>query len=129
MSPRTFEAAVLLLAAVAGAPACSLEERSDFLVGRACSPERRESCDEAEACLPHALVGGRMEDFRCRDRASFEPVGGREPPLAYCDERLGVACPADLVCNADRVRLDVSERPLVCKFPDDVFSPPLDGGL
>lgn len=101
------------------ASACGLEEREDFLIGRQCSQSDPASCDEGQKCLAH---DPRPADYRCRDRASFELIDGQEPPLAYCatdDE-----CPEDLVCNADRIRLDGGLRPLVCKRPDDVFAPP-----
>ena len=101
--------------------ACGIEERSDFLIGRQCDPSNN-LCDPGQACLPH---DPRMSDFRCRDRASFDPINGQEPPLAYCNAE--IACPGDLVCNADRIRTDAGRRPLVCKRPDDVFAPPLEG--
>ena len=107
---------------------CGPEERSDFLIGRLCDEKRVETCDEGQRCLPHALENGLPEDWRCRDRASFEPRGNEEPPLAYCDPARNITCPGDLVCNADRIRVEVGARPLVCKRPDDVFAPPLDAG-
>lgn len=118
---------VLWLLTLASAFGCDLAERSDFLVGRLCDPRRAESCDLGQACLPHALQENRFDEFRCRDRVSFEPIGGREAPLAYCQPELGYLCPGDLVCNADRIRSDAGRRALVCKLPDDVFGPPLGG--
>ena len=101
--------------------ACGIEERPDFLIGRQCDPEA-EICDPGQGCLPHKPD---LTDYRCRDRASFEPINGQEPPLAYCN--VDIPCPGDLVCNADRIRADGGRRPLVCKRPDDVFAPPLEG--
>jgi hypothetical protein len=123
-----FTAAAMLAFAcsLASLVACSLEERADFLIGRECSAD--DGCDEGQKCLPHAYFDGDFHDFRCRDRASFEPIEGREAPLAYCDAERDLICPAGLVCNADRVRQDAAIRRMVCKHPDDVFSPPLDGG-
>ena len=102
--------------------ACGLEERADFLIGRQCD-QNGDECDEGQACLPHRIEP--YSDFRCRDRASFEPIDGREPPLAYCNA--DIPCPGDLVCNADRIRVGGEDRPLVCKRSDDVFAPPLEG--
>jgi hypothetical protein len=113
---------------VAFAFACSLEERGDFLIGRECDENDPASCDPGQKCLPHKYRDGEYLDFRCRDFASFEPLQGREAPLALCDDQRGYICPSGLVCNADRVRQDAGTRRLVCKHPDDVFSPPLDGG-
>ncbi len=108
---------------------CGLQERADFLIGRQCGAGNAEACDEGQACLPHQLEP-RIGDFRCRDEDSFDPQRfGQEPPRAFCDEARGFICPGDLVCNADRIRADGGPRPLVCKRPDDVFSPPLDGGV
>ena len=101
---------------------CGLEERDDFLIGRQCDRDGEE-CDEGQECLPHEESP--LGDYRCRDRASFEQIDGREPPLAYCNAM--IECPADLVCNADRIRTDTDRRPLVCTRPDDVFAPPLEG--
>jgi hypothetical protein len=103
--------------------ACGLEERSDFLIGRQCD-RNGEDCDPGQECLPHQSDPS-LQDFRCRDRASFEPIEGQDPPLAYCNA--DITCPGDLVCNADRIRVDGGLRPLVCKRPDDVFAPPLEG--
>lgn len=108
-------------------PACALEERTDFLVGRACEQTTVTGCDPGQSCLPHALDREGYTDYRCRDRASFEPIGGREAPLAYCDDDKW-RCPGNLVCNADRVRVDATTRRRVCKRADDIFSPPIDGG-
>ncbi|MCK6545968.1 hypothetical protein L6R52_08870 [Myxococcota bacterium] len=119
----------LLLAALAAPVGCALEERGDFLVGRTCDPDDDRTCDDGEECLPHAIVNDIFEEFRCRDLASFGPIEGREAPLAYCDDAEGHRCPAGMVCNADRVRLDSSVRRLVCKLPGDVFAPPYDGGM
>ncbi len=105
---------------------CGLEEREDFLVGRQCPPPPSNSCDPGQSCLPHRWTS-QPDDFRCRDRSSFLPIGDREAPLAYCDDQL-YRCPGDLVCNADRVRVDASVRLRVCRRPDDIFAPPLDGG-
>ena len=107
---------ILLLVA-----ACGIQERNDFLIGRQCDPSDNR-CDPGQACLPHEPD---LTDYRCRDRESFEPINGQEPPLAYCNAE--IECPDDLVCNADRIRLDGGRRPLVCKRPDDVFAPPLEG--
>jgi hypothetical protein len=74
-------------------------------------------------------VNDRYEELYCRSRASFEPTGDREPPIAYCDEAREFFCPGDLECNADRVRLDATTRRRVCKLPGDIFSPPVDGGF
>lgn len=119
---------VVVAGLLAGLAACSLEERADFLIGRICNREDPRSCDEGQECLPHTASGPDLDDFRCRDLASFAPIEGREAPLAYCDPEDGITCPAGLVCNADRVRLDATTRRLVCKPPDDVFAPPWDGG-
>jgi hypothetical protein len=119
----------VLIAYVAGALlGCSLMERADLLVGRACEPTLDAPCDPGQACLPHQRLEGRYEDHRCRDRRSFEPTNGEEAPLAFCDEAAGYVCPGDLICNADRIRADGGPRPRVCKLPDDLFGPPLDGG-
>jgi hypothetical protein len=109
---------VLLFAA-----SCGIQERDDFLIGRQCDPSNN-ICDPEQFCLPHE--DDPIGDFRCRDRESFEPINGQEPPLAYCNAE--IPCPGDLVCNADRIRVDGGRRPLVCKRPDDVFAPPLEGG-
>lgn len=108
---------------------CALEERPDFLIGRVCSMDDPQSCDSGQKCLPHEASGTELQEFRCRDKASFEPIEGRDAPLAFCDESKGITCPEGLVCNADRIRLDATVRRLVCKFPDDVFAPPYDGGM
>jgi hypothetical protein len=105
--------------------ACGLKERPDFLIGRQCAQEADPSCDEGQKCLPHSIGSSGFGNFRCRDRESFELVDGQEPPPAYCDD--DNPCPGDLVCNADRIREDSGRRPLVCKRPDDVFNPPLEG--
>jgi hypothetical protein len=101
------------------------------LIGRECNPSDTNTCDQGESCLPHSLDGQQYGDFRCRDAASFQPVNnGQEAPLAYCDPSSMLNCPGDLECNPDRVRQDASSRPLVCKLPGDIFSPPsLDGGV
>ena len=112
---------VLVLAA-----GCGLSERGDFLVGRQCDPTNGSSCDEGQACLPHSVVEGDLDEFRCRSAASFDPVRGVEAPLAYCNEEY--ECPAPLVCNADRIRVDGGFRRTVCKRDDDPFAPPLDAG-
>jgi len=118
----------LALVALAALSGCGLSERADFLVGRQCDPTAATPCDEAQSCLPHRYADGELDEFRCRDRASFEPRGGQEAPLAYCDEAEGYLCPGDLVCNADRIRLDAGFRPRVCKPDGDPFAPPLDAG-
>lgn len=120
-------AAVLAVVVLA---ACGLEERDDFLIGRQCDLAADQPCDEGQVCLPHAYTEGRLTEPRCRDRASFEPIAGRPAPLAYCDEAQGYVCPAGLVCNADRIRLDAGYRAKVCKRPrpEDPFAPPLDAG-
>jgi hypothetical protein len=116
-------AALAILISIA---ACGLQERPDFLLGRECDMGDPKGCDPGESCLPHAIIAGRFSDYRCRDRASFDKIEGREPPLAFCD---GMAkCPGELVCNADRVREDSTVRPLVCTTPNSMFAPPLDGG-
>lgn len=107
---------------------CGLEERGDFLVGRQCDPTAAEPCDPAQACLPHRFREGALDEFRCRDLASFEERAGQPAPLAYCDEGEGYVCPGDLVCNADRIRFDAGYRPRVCKPSGDPFAPPLDAG-
>ncbi|MCB9654358.1 MAG: hypothetical protein H6729_09550 [Deltaproteobacteria bacterium] len=106
---------------------CGLNERGDFLVGRSCRLEAHQ-CDEGQVCLPHSLRSGEYADYFCRDQRSFEPLGGVEPPLAYCDDSTNLRCPGALVCNADRVRLDASVRAYVCKRADDAFAPSYDGG-
>lgn len=126
MNPARLGLALLLLPLLG---ACSLEERADFMIGRECDRNDPRGCDTGQRCLPHVYNGEMMDDFRCRDRASFEPIGRRDAPLAYCDPSAGLTCPGDLVCNADRVRIDSGIRRLVCKRPDDIFAPPLDGGV
>ncbi len=111
-----------LLLIVVLAAACGLEERTDFLIGRQCD-RNRSDCDPGAECLPHKHDP--FADFRCRDRASFEPIDNQEAPLAYCNA--DIACPGDLVCNADRIREGTGRRLMVCKRPDDVFAPPLEG--
>jgi hypothetical protein len=112
------------------AAGCALQERGDYLVGRECTARNMDrDCDPGQRCLPHEFANDRYDDFRCRDRASFEFIGDREPPIAYCDETMGFICPGDLVCNADRIRVDATTRRRVCKLKDDLFSPPLDGGM
>jgi hypothetical protein len=114
--------------AIAVIAACGLQERADFLLGRECDPLDSKSCDSGQSCLPHTIIAGRFSDYRCRDRSSFDPIEGREAPLAYCDGQM-IKCPGDLVCNADRVRQDSTARPLVCTLPNSMFAPPpLDGG-
>ncbi len=122
MKLRAFAAALVLFFA-----ACTLDQRGDFLVGRECDDD--ESCDQGQRCLPHDFVNDRYDDFRCRDRASFEPTPSYAPPLAFCDEEESYFCPGDLECNAERVRLDSSTRRRVCKLPGDTFSPPTDAGI
>jgi hypothetical protein len=107
---------------------CALQERDDYLIGRPCDPGLGEACDPGQVCLPHAVTNGMYTAHRCRSAASFEPVGGQEAPLAYCDEAAGFVCPAGLECNADRIRQDGGYRLTVCKRPGDPFAPPLDGG-
>ncbi len=112
----------VVLGALAG---CGVDERADFLIGRQCVPSDPATCDPEQACLPHVWRGGeRFSDYRCRDEASFLVP---DAPLAYCGP--SDPCPGRLVCNADRVRIDASTRPLVCKTDDDLFAPPLDGGV
>ena len=104
--------------------ACGLQEAPDFLVGRTCVPETSD-CVEMQVCLPH-VWGASPGDFRCRDTASFDPIDGVDPPLAYCDPELGLECPPDTVCNADRVRgYDQGIRRMVCQKPGSPFSPPM----
>ena len=113
------------------AAACGLTERDDFLIGRQCSRTAEQPCDPMQVCLPHEVSSsGQFDAFRCRDRASFLPLpDGREAPVAFCDSDQGVVCPVGLVCNADRVRLDVGIRRLVCTEVDNPLAPPLgDGG-
>ncbi|MEM7675343.1 MAG: hypothetical protein AAF449_04990 [Myxococcota bacterium] len=106
--------------------ACGVEERADFLIGRLCTPSEDNSCDPGQACLPHAWDGiDQFSDFRCRDEASLLRP---DAPIAYCNDEEHL-CTGLLVCNADRVRLDVSIRPRVCKPEDDIFAPPFDGGM
>lgn len=82
---------------------CGLEERPDFLIGRACAAETP-SCDPGQSCLPHQWTREGPADFRCRDEASFARLdSNREPPLAYCEEG-SFECPGDLVCAPDRIR-------------------------
>ncbi len=103
---------------------CGVDERSDFLVGRRCTPGEGH-CDPGQACLAHVWRGGlTFTDYRCRDEASLLPI---DAPLAYCNEN--EPCPGSLICNADRVRIDAAIRPLVCNDPDDFFSPPADAGM
>lgn len=119
----------LLLASliVSAFAACSLDERADFLIGRSCDVTTQASCDEGQRCLPHAIIEGTHDDFRCRDAASFEVIEGREPPLAYCDESLGFVCPEGLDCNADRIRSGAPTlRYKVCQQPGSPFAPPPD---
>ncbi len=103
---------------------CRLDERDDFLIGRICSRVGTNSCDEGQSCLPHSYLNGRPDEYRCRDRQSFEPIGGVEPPLAYCNPAEMFFCPDGLECLPDRIRLDGGARRLVCKRPGDQFSPP-----
>ena len=112
---------VTLVGSVAG---CGVDERADFLIGRECIRGDPETCDPGQACLPHTQRGESLIDYRCRDEASFLVPGA---PIAYCSDN--DPCPGDLVCNADRVRIDASVRALVCKPIDDLFSPPYDGGV
>lgn len=124
-------AAAATLLALASVSACSLEERSDYLIGRSCAVDLVESCDQGQVCLPHEIITqtGELADWRCRDAQSFEPVQGREPPLAYCGGKRAVKCPEGLVCNADRIRaFDGGVRRFVCQRPDNPFAPPLDAG-
>lgn len=119
MRPRFASCVALLLVA------CAVEERSDYLVGRTCLPDIQGSCDPGQACLPHAYEGGEPADFRCRDEASFEKVQGSDPPLAYCDEEEGFACPGRTVCRADRVRdRDGGIRRTVCQLEANPFKLP-----
>lgn len=112
---------LIVIALLCGA--CDLEERDDFLIGRECEPEVSESCDPGQRCLPHLYDGLRPDDFRCRDRASFDPLGdGKEPPLAYCNETY--PCPGDLECRPDRVRMDAGLRHTICQRPGAPFGPP-----
>lgn len=108
----------------AGLLGCGVDERADFLIGRQCIRGESGTCDPGQACLPHGRRGLSLIDYRCRDEASFLVPNA---PLAYCGP--DDPCPGDLVCNADRVRLDASVRPLVCKPIDDLFAPPYDGGV
>ena len=116
----------LVWASLWGAAAgCGVEERDDFLIGRRCIREIAEDCDPGQLCLPHVWRGRQsFSDFRCRDEASFM---NPDAPLAYCNE--DNPCPGELVCNVDRVRIDASVRPRVCKSRDDLFAPPFDGGV
>lgn len=117
------------LVAVLGVGGC-LAERDDFLVGRTCSFTQVSDCDEGQVCLPHAYTNNRPDDFRCRDRASFSPVDGRDGPIAFCDPALGLRCPAGIVCGPGRIRADSGPRRPICKSVDDGFGPPLvDGGV
>lgn len=120
-------AALLLLVLLAS---CGLEERDDFLIGRTCVANTPMPCDEGQSCLPHAIVDGTFDKFRCRDFASFDRIAGLgAPPLAYCDE-LRHPCPEGLVCRPDRIRVGEGTRQNVCKSPDDVFIPPnFDAGV
>ncbi|MBI4821067.1 MAG: hypothetical protein HY791_32705 [Deltaproteobacteria bacterium] len=103
---------------------CSVEERSDYLVGRRCDPKDAESCDPEQACLPHAYVD-KPADFRCRDEPSFAPSSlVPDPPLAFCEDG-AYECPGGLVCRPDRVRpRDGAVRRTVCQAPDSPFLPP-----
>ena len=104
--------------------ACGVDERSDFLIGRQCLRNDVSPCDSGQVCLPHAWLDGTLSDYRCRDEASFfDP----DAPIAYCSD--DDPCPGALVCNADRVRIDASVRPRICKTEDDPFAPPYDGGV
>ena len=115
--------ALIAAMAVAG---CDLEERADYLIGRVCDPIASSSCEGEQVCLPHRFEGNAPADFRCRDAASFDPVEGKEPPLAYCDEEDDLRCPGDLVCRADRLRAsDGGYRRRVCQKPEDPFGPPV----
>ncbi len=107
---------------------CGLKERDDYLIGRECDPTAAQPCDPEQVCLPHDYSVGAPDRFRCRDEASFTASAGQEPPLAYCDEALGYLCPGDLVCNADRIRLDAGYRLTVCQRADATFAPPRDAG-
>lgn len=125
--------ALLELAMVLLPAACSMQERSDFLVGRPCDPgssDLTKGCDPGQSCLPHTYAGDTPKNYLCRDRASFDPLpDGRPAPLAYCNPSGGFSCPGDLVCTYDRIRADASVRRLVCASPDDPFAPPApDGG-
>ena len=118
-------ARIMVLAALGSALGCGIDERSDFLIGRQCVRGDPRSCDPGQVCLAHSWRGGQtFTDYRCRDEASFLVP---DAPIAYCSD--AEPCPGDLVCNADRVRIDTSVRPLVCKTADDPFAPPLDGGV
>jgi hypothetical protein len=123
--PREAPLAAALLAILG----CALEERADFLVGRACTPESAR-CDPGQVCLPHAFEGGVPGDFRCRDAASFRAPPGREAPLAFCGPDEGLVCPEGMVCGAGRIRRDAGPRRPVCRFPGAAFGPPpeRDGG-
>ncbi len=113
-----------LLAICLALSSCGFSDRGDFLVGRECDPAIEQTCDAGQACLPHEW-GAVARDFRCRDAASFEPVQGVEPPLAYCDDEMAFVCPVGLVCRADRVReRDGGLRRTVCQKPADAFGPP-----
>jgi hypothetical protein len=118
---------VLSAALVALAVGCGLDERGDFLVGRACVPDAQAPCDDGQVCLPHAITPDEIgADFRCRDAASFvRGVDNDEPPLAYCDQRLGWRCPEGTRCEPDRVR-ELSAgtlRRTVCVTPGSPFGP------
>lgn len=119
----------LLLIVLLATAGCGLQEHPDFLIGRQCVPDNPMPCDEGQRCLPHEVRGTRFDDFRCRDRRSFESLaGGALPPLAFCDD-VRYVCPDGLVCAPDRIRIDGGPRPNVCKAADDVFIPPtFDGG-
>lgn len=123
----------LLLVGLISLCGCGLEERDDFLIGRACDPEQSSACDPGQRCLPHQVADGLFQDFRCRDVASFERVDGLEPPLAYCDEAGTYVCPGSMVCRPDRIRSSpdggFSVRRLVCQSPDSPFGPPPDAGI
>ncbi|MFO0723133.1 MAG: hypothetical protein U1E65_05060 [Myxococcota bacterium] len=117
----------LLIVLGLGLCSCALEERADFLVGRACDPSSAPACDVGESCLPHAWLSMNMPtSFYCRDKDSFAKLSdNRDPPLAYCDKDHWI-CPTGTVCNADRVRpLDGGLRREVCQLPGSVFGPPL----
>lgn len=118
------QAIVLAIAIVlaTGLAGCGLQERADLLVGRECDPNLPDACDPVQVCLPHGWISG-PTDFLCRDSASFDAVGGVEPPLAYCNDEY--ICPTDIDCAADRVR----QRPdgirrRVCQRPGSPFAPP-----
>jgi hypothetical protein len=111
--------------AVVSVSSCALEERDDFLIGRACDRDLPDSCDASQVCLPHGFTGEDPSDFRCRDEASFARVMGKEPPLAYCDDDRGLVCPGTMVCLPDRVReRDGGIRREVCQPKDSPFAPP-----